>query len=108
MAEQFAHEAVEAPLKKRPRKREQFVQAPIETAGQVAMIMNEPRTFIWLWILYLVWKTGSRTVTLSNVEFRKWGIARSTKRRALAAYEQEGFLKVERSRGRSVVVTLLR
>jgi hypothetical protein len=108
LAEHFAKEAVEPPPKTRRLKRERFVQVPIETAGQVAMLMNEPRTFIWLWTLYLVWKTSSKTVRLSNVELRKWGIARSTKRRALTAYERAGVLKVERHPGRSVVVTLLR
>lgn len=89
------------------RRREQFVKVPIEVAGKIARVAHEPWTFIWLWPVYLSWKTGSRTVSLSNIELRKWGIARDTKRRALAAYERAGLLKVERHRGRSVRVTLL-
>ena len=99
---------VPKPTPEKRSKRERFVMVPIEAAGQVAQAMHEPRTFIWLLILYLAWKTGSKTVALSNAELRKRGIALSTKRRALAAYEREGFLKVERYRGRSAVVTLLR
>lgn len=95
------------PPEKQKKKKDAFVKVPIHLAGHVACATREPRTFIWLWLLYLSWKAGSKTVSLSNAELRKWRISRPTKRRALDALEHAGLVKVERQRGRSVLVTLL-
>ena len=105
--QQVTQAACQAEAEKLKKKKEAFVKAPIQLAGHVARALREPKTFIWLWLLYLSWKTGSKTVSLSNVELRKWRISRDTKRRALGALERAGLLKIEWRSGRSVLVTLL-
>jgi hypothetical protein len=91
------------------KRQGRFVMVPLEWAGQVAVAgPREPRTFIWLQLLYLSWKTGSKTVTLSNVELRRRKIDRHTKYRALRALQQAGLLRIEPQRGgASIQVTLL-
>jgi hypothetical protein len=105
--QQIVRATCQSSPEKLKKKREAFVKVPVQLAGNVALVTRERKTFIWIWLLYLSWKSGSRTVSLSNNELRKWRISRDTKRRALAALERAGLLKVEWRPGRSVLVTLL-
>ena len=45
--------------------------------------------------------TGSKTVLVSNKLAAEMGLGRETKRRALAALEAAGLVRVDRKRGRS-------
>jgi hypothetical protein len=89
------------------KKRERFVRVPIWWAEQACKATRTPKALVCIWLLYLSWKTGSPTFALPNGELRKMGISRETKRRALAALERAGLLKVDRVTRKSVVVTLL-
>jgi hypothetical protein len=70
--QQFAQAACQPSPEKLKKRKEAFVKVPIQLAGHVAEAVREPKTFIWLWLLYLSWKTGSKTVALPNAELRKW------------------------------------
>jgi hypothetical protein len=79
------------------KKREAFVKVPMWWAEQVCKSAGSPQqVFVALWLLYRSWKTGSKTVSVPNVELRKLGVDRRTKYRALTAFERAGLLKVER------------
>ena len=99
--------AYQASPEKLKKKRERFVRVPIWWAEQACNATRTPKALVCIWLLYLSWKTGSKTFALPNGELRKMGISRQTKRRALTALERAGLLKVERLTRKSVVVTLL-
>jgi hypothetical protein len=95
---------VGAPAKaKQPPKDEPFVNVPLRWAMEAAKATN-PAVIICIHLLYLAWKTNSRTVILANRD----GINRRTKDRVLLKLEAAGLVHVERHRGRSPRVTILR
>jgi hypothetical protein len=95
---------VGAPAKaKQPPENEPFVNVPLRWAVEAAKATRSPAIIVCIHLLYLAWKTKSRTVTLSNRD----GIDPKTKDRVLRKLEAAGLVRAERHRGRSPRVTIL-
>jgi hypothetical protein len=89
------------PSKARQREAELFVKVPLTWASAAAKAIGSHQSFVVIWILHLVWKIRSQTVTLSNAARAKHRISREAKRRALVKLEAAGLIKVKRLRGRA-------
>jgi hypothetical protein len=93
-----------APTKaKRRRQEEPFAMVPLWCAEEMAKASKSPATIICIRLLYLSWKTKSRTVTLSNPD----GHHRNSRNRVLRNLEAAGLVRADRRRGRSPRVTIL-
>ena len=52
-------------------------------------------------------KRGKRTVALTTVMCKEWGVGRESKRRALEALEEAGLIRVEHRGNKNPLVTIL-
>ena len=84
---------------------DQFAMVPIWWVEQAAKATNTPRTLMLVWLLYLAWKTGSKTFPLTNVQLR--GVHRNTKYKMLRELEAAGLIQVSREGKKAPLVTLL-
>ena len=96
---------VPSPVRQKKRK-ERFAKVPLWWMEQAMRASGSPAGYLCAWLLFLAWKTGNKTVSLPNQQLRHAGVGRDTKLRHLAKWEAAGLLKVERRRGKTVVVTL--
>jgi hypothetical protein len=85
------------------KKAEPFAIVPLDWATKAAKAGKSPATIICIRLLYLSWKTKSRTVILSNRD----GINRGSKDRVLRNLERAKLIQVDRRSGRSPRVTIL-
>ena len=60
-----------------------------------------------LFLVYESWRTGGRTIKLTNIMAAEVGVSPDAKGRALDDLEQAGLIEVERRPDRSPLVTLL-
>jgi hypothetical protein len=60
-----------------------------------------------LFLTYEHWRTGGRTIRLTNAALVEVGVSRRTKGPALAELERIGLIKVERRPRKSPLVTIL-
>jgi hypothetical protein len=79
----------------------------LKSAAAAAKATRSPRMFVWLWLQYEAWRTGSATVTATNSELEFYGINRERKRQALLDLEASGLIRVERSGLEAVTVTII-
>jgi len=77
---------------------------PLWCAEEMAKASRSPAVIVCIRLLHLSWKTKSATVTLSNHN----GAHRNSKDRVLRNLETAGWVQIERRRGRSPRVTVLR
>jgi hypothetical protein len=87
--------------------RSRFAQVPLAWAARAAKATGTPRALVWIWLLYLVWDKGSRTVPLANATLQSWGISRHTKWRALQDLEKAKLIRIKRRPRRAPQVTIL-
>jgi hypothetical protein len=88
------------------KQRERFVKVPLWWMEQAMQASGSPAGYLCVWMLFLSWKTGSKTIALPNKQLRQAGVSRNVKQRHLAKWEAAGLLKVERRHGKTVIVTL--
>ena len=79
----------------------------LKSAAAAAKATRSPKMFVWLWLQYEAWRTGSATVTATNSELEFYGVDRERKRQALLDFEAGGLIKVERSGLEAVTVTII-
>jgi hypothetical protein len=92
---------------KKSKQQEEFVMVPLQWAAAAAKDTNTRGAMVWIFLLYMAWKTKSPTFPLSNVALVKYGISRYIKLRILAELEAAGRITVQRQNGRATVVTLV-
>lgn len=92
---------------KRKRKVEPFVQVPLWWAAAAAKATKTPAALVWIELLRASWKARSSTFPLPNVRLTKLGVSREVKRRVLRDLDQAGLISVERSTGKTPIVTLV-
>jgi len=96
---------LEVAAPKRREKTQRFVRVPlwwIETAAKDA---RSPTTLVLIELLYAAWKAKSSTFPLPNARLKKLGVSREIKRRVLRNLERRPVILVERSRGKTPVIT---
>ena len=91
-------------VSKKPRH---FVKVPVLWVERLAGARRITTYRVALHLLYRSWKTGSRTVGLSNAPLAAEGISRRAKWRALWELERLGLVLVERRQRRVPRVTVL-
>jgi hypothetical protein len=84
-----------------------FAMVPLTWAADVAKATNSPAALITSLLVYLSWKAKSPTFTLSNDCLRQFGVNRKAKYRVLARLEKAGLIRVQRTSGRALIVTLV-
>jgi hypothetical protein len=62
--------------------------------------------FIWMWLLYEAWYTGSVTISVSNEALEPYEIGREAKRRALDLLARTGAISVHRRGSHAPKVTV--
>jgi hypothetical protein len=90
-----------------PRNQRHFVRVPVLWVERLTEARHLATYRLALYLLYRSWKTGSRSITLSNGVLAAEGITRWTKWRALRELEQLGLVGVERRQRRAPRVTVL-
>jgi hypothetical protein len=89
------------------RAKDKFVQVPLWWAEHAAKATNTPKAMVWAWLAYLAWEQRSMTFRLPNERLQVRGASRYAKRRALRQLEAAGLIKVDRTNGKSPIVTLI-
>jgi len=85
-----------------------FIKGPISTVWLIqASKLGVTPLLLGLVLWYLCGLRKSRTVQISNVTCREWGIKPDAKRRALLKLERAGLVAVERTEKTSPKVTLV-
>jgi hypothetical protein len=90
-----------------PKWRKGYVQFPWAWIDRLQSAKRVSTYRLALLAVYESWRTGSRTIVLSNVISRAEGLSRRSKWNALAELEELGMIRVERHSGRAPRVTLL-
>ena len=88
------------------QKSDPFVKVPLRWATQVARATRSPGTMVWIWLLYLAWGSGARTVPLANAKLKQWGVSRNVKWRVLRDLEKADLVVIERRPRRAPLITL--
>jgi hypothetical protein len=93
----------------RSRRGRQFLHGPLDW-GDICHIANASRmaVLVWLLIHHRRKLTGEVWLTLPTRDLSRLGISLTGKRRALKVLEDEGFIRVQRVRGRTTLVMLVR
>jgi hypothetical protein len=90
-----------------PGTQRHFVRVPVLWVERLAEARHLATYRLALYLLYRSWKTGSRSITLSNGVLAAEGITRWTKWRALRELERLGLVGVERRQRKAPRVTVL-
>lgn len=90
-----------------PGTQRHFVRVPVLWVERLAEARHLATYRLALYLLYRSWKTGSRSITLSNGVLAAEGITRWTKWRALRELERLGLVGVERRPRKAPRVTVL-
>jgi hypothetical protein len=93
--------------KKRKKRVEPFVQVPLWWIEVAANDVSSPKTLVLIELLYAAWKAKSSTFPLPNVRLAKLGVSREIKRRVLRDLERRPVIRVERSPGKTPIITLI-
>jgi hypothetical protein len=81
-----------------------FAMVPLGCSKEMAKACRSPALAVCVHLLYLSWKTKSRTVALSTPD----GYHHNSKDRVLRKLEAAGVVRVARHSGRNPRVTILR
>jgi hypothetical protein len=92
---------------RRRQRADPFVTVPLAWIEQATRATTSPKAFVAIWLLYLAWKTKSRTFPLPNGALRQRGVSRLMKYRALHELETAGLIQVEQRRRQTPIVTLI-
>src|SRR5262245_45858424 len=84
-----------------------FAQVPLGWAAAAAKATKTPRAMVWVLLQHMAWQNNGLAFPISNAALARYGVSREVKRRALAALEASGLIRVERQHGRAPVVTLI-
>jgi hypothetical protein len=88
--------------------KDKFIKGPISAPWLIqASKLGVRPLLLGLVLWYLCGLRKARTVQISNVTCREWGIGPDAKRRALLKLEKAGLVAVERAEKRSPKVTLV-
>lgn len=90
-----------------PKWRKGYVQFPWTWIDRLQSAKRVSTYRLALLAVYESWRTGSRTIVVSNVVSRAEGLSRRSKWNALAELEELGMIQVERRAGRAPRVTLM-
>ena len=91
------------------RRTNRFLKGPIPLSNlQAAAQLPGHALHLYIAARHLCDLRRAQTVTLSSSYLKPWGLDRHAKRRALAGLELAGLISVDRHRGRSVRVTLIK
>jgi DNA-binding PadR family transcriptional regulator len=98
--------------KKSPKAKEPpFAKVPLWFAAEVAKATKSPGTMVWMWLLYLAWKSSQHTRRLSaelaNKKLKEWGVSSKVKLRVIRDLERAGLITVERQPKKSPIVTMV-
>ena len=66
-----------------------------------------PKALVWVELLHVSWKTGSRTFPLPCGRLEKKGVGRETRRRALRELEAAGLISVTWQHGKTPIVSIV-
>lgn len=93
----------------RPRQRRPFLHGPLDW-GEVCLAATISREVLAVWLLIHLRRklTGELWVTLPARELARLRVVRQAKHRALKALEGEGLVRVQRVRGCTTRVSLVR
>jgi hypothetical protein len=92
---------------RRKRQKEQFVMLPIAWKDRLRMARHVGTVNLAIHLQYLAWKTGGRSIQVTNTVAEEAGVTRRSKWRALTELSQLGLVVVERHKRRSPDVTVL-
>jgi hypothetical protein len=92
----------------REAKNGPYVQITKDEAAAGFQALDCQMAMVWLEIIYLTWKTKSKTVVLPNKELEAVGVLRWTKTRALSRLEKAKLIRVVQVGKKAPRVTLLR
>jgi hypothetical protein len=105
--ERIAVETIETGATPRRHRANSFAQVPLGWAAAAAKATKTPRAMVWVLLQHMAWQNDRAAFSLSNAALAKYGVSREVKRRALAALEAAGLIRVERQHGRAPFVTLI-
>jgi hypothetical protein len=88
-------------------RKEQFVMLPMCWKDRLRQAQHAGSLKLALHLHYLAWKTGERSIQLSNAVANDAGVTRRSKWRALSELDQLGLVVLERRGRRSPIVTIL-
>jgi hypothetical protein len=93
----------------RPRRGRQFLHGPLDW-GDICQVFSVSREVAAVWMLIHLRRklTGEPWITLPAKDLARLRVDKSAKSRALKILESEGFILVQRGRGCSVQVRLVR
>jgi hypothetical protein len=84
-----------------------YVKVPMWFAVEAAKATKTTKALVWVWLVYLGFKTHRTTFPVPNSKLQKLGVNRYTKRRALCELERAGLITVERRHGKTPVISLV-
>jgi hypothetical protein len=86
-----------------------YAQVLLKEAAAIAKtVKSAQHLFVWVWLLHLAWREGSKTFQVSNTALTEYGISRWIKYRALLALEAVGFIALKRDGKEALTVTILK
>jgi hypothetical protein len=96
----------EPSYKRQPRS---FLHGPLDW-GEICQVrgLGDAVLAVWLLLHYRKRLTGDRWLSLPTKDLERLGISRWTKDRAVKALESEGFIRVQRNPGCSLLILLVR
>jgi hypothetical protein len=84
-----------------------FVIVPLHAVADIAKITNNPKTVVWLLLLFAAWEANGRPFKFSN-EKLLGKCSRWTKWRVLAEFQAAGWIEVEQAGKKAPLVTFLK
>jgi hypothetical protein len=86
---------------------DRFAKVPLVWAARAAKAAHSPQAMVIIVLQRLTWRAKGAPFPFSNAALAPFGVSRETKRRTLAALEGAGLIKVDRTRTRSPIITVL-
>ena len=91
----------------RRRTKNVFVIVPLHAVADIARITNNPKTVVWVSLLFAAWEAKGRPFKFSN-EKLLGNCSRWTKKRVLAEFQAAGWIEVEQAGKKAPLVTFLK
>ena len=96
------------PGRKARNRQGPFAQIKLKGAAEVARKIRSPSLMFMVALAYMIYRNnGARSFALPNALLTQYGVSRENKRQALARFEKDGVIRVERRGRRSPIVTVL-
>jgi hypothetical protein len=80
---------------------------PLKIAAKAVSDMGSGALMVWFYLVYEARFKRTNTVRVSNVALSEWGVTRWREYRILKRFEAAGLIRILRSNGGSLRVTLL-